>query len=183
MLYRAMIWLYLSLQYLDRFFLDILVDFKVFECANLRVVALQLVLAENLRSLSLCCSELVMASLGPETAASPVPSSVDAETLALTPSLHLPRTPGIVLEDSQCAFEGGAQTSPVEIVEESQGGVEESQAGTISAQVSSTPGLTEIGTGVLCQKLDAIIDIQRAILNELKAARADRKRSRSPRTT
>lgn len=163
-------------------------DFKVFECANLhlsnlRVVALQLVLAENLRSLSLCCSELVMASLGPETPASPVPSSVDAETLALTPSLHLPRTPGVVLEDSQCAFEGGAQTSPVEIVEESQGGVEESQAGTISAQVSSTPGLTEIDTGVLCQKLDAIIDIQRAILNELKAARADRKRSRSPRTT
>ena len=57
--------------------------------------------------------------------------------------------------------------------------------GTMSAQhFSSTPALTEmeVDAGVLCQKLDQLIDIQRAILSELKAARADRQRSRSPRT-
>eukprot|EP00434_Breviolum_minutum_P008342 symbB.v1.2.007361.t1/scaffold451.1/size378644/7 len=62
-----------------------------------------------------------MASLGLQTPASPVPSSVDAEILALTPSLHLPPTPGRVLEDAQ-----SADMSPVVIADESQV-VEESQ--------------------------------------------------------
>lgn len=116
-----------------------------------------------------------MASLGLQTPASPVPSSVDAETLALTPSLHLPPTPGRVLEDAQ-----SADMSPVviadesQVVEETQGGstVDET-TGTMSAQhLGSTPALTEIevDAGVLCQKLDQLIDIQRAILSELKAA-------------